>query len=81
MDRSSALERAAKAASRSAKVGVGVVSANAYTARTRRTSRVRDGVGGTITRVMALTLLVASTVSVVWKLLTFRRPQEQSSKA
>ena len=67
MDKSSALERAGKAVSRSAKVGVGVVSANAYTARTRRTGRVRDGVGGTITRAMALTLLVAATVSLVWK--------------
>jgi hypothetical protein len=81
MNRTGALERARKAASRSAKVGVGVVSANAYTARTRRTSRVRDGVGGTVTRVMALTLLVASTVSLVWKLISLRRPQDNAAKA
>jgi hypothetical protein len=81
MNRTGALERARKAASRSAKVGVGVVSANAYTARTRRTSKVRDGVGGTVTRVMALTLLVASTVSLVWKLISLRRPQDDAAKA
>jgi hypothetical protein len=81
MNRTGALERARKAASRSAKVGVGVVSANAYTARTRRTSRVRDGVGGTVTRVMALTLLVASTVSLIWKLISLRRPQDDAAKA
>jgi hypothetical protein len=81
MNRTGALERARKAASRSAKVGVGVVSANAYTARTRRTSRVRDGVGGTVTRVMALTLLVASTVSLVWKLISLRRPRDNAAKA
>jgi hypothetical protein len=49
--------------------------------RRRRTSQVGDSVGVAVTKALALSLLVASAVSIVWKLLTFRRSHGEPSKA